>query len=130
VVLASDYDQSCVQDEDCASVSQVPKCPVTDCSGCFSVGINKSEMTRYMAALSRAVVGEGSGLICSCPCQSGFAICRGGQCEAAACVPPRADTLPACSSAGGTCGFVANILCSQKGPPASCAYADEVCCLD
>src|SRR6266404_2735538 len=79
VVLASDYDQSCLVAADCLSVGQVPKCPVTDCSACYLVAINKSEMARYMTALSQAVVGESPGLVCNCPCQSGFALCRAGK---------------------------------------------------
>jgi hypothetical protein len=130
VVLASDYDQSCVLDADCVSVSQVPKCPVTDCSGCYLVAINKSEMSQYMAAVSQAVAGESPGPICNCPCESGFALCRGGKCQAASCGPPRADTLPACSNAGGTCGYAANTICNRKGPPDTCAYSDELRCLD
>lgn len=129
VVLASDYDQSCTEDADCLSVSQVPTCPVTDCSGCYLVGINKKEMARYTTALTQAFVREGPGPVCACPCQTGFALCRAGKCQAAACGPPRQDTLPACASAGGSCAYRANTTCGDVGPPASCAYADEVCCL-
>jgi len=133
VVVASDYDQSCVVDEDCVSVGQQPKCPVTDCSGCIPGAINKSAMARYMSALSHAVAAVMSdvpGVLCHCPCEGGFAICRGGKCEAAACGPPNADTLPACTQARGICAYVANSLCTTKGPPGACAYDDEICCLD
>jgi hypothetical protein len=129
VVLAADYDQSCVLDADCVSVGQVPKCPVTDCSGCYLVAINKSEMARYMTAFSRAVVGESPGPICHCPCESGVAICRAGQCQAASCGPPRADTLAACVNAGGLCAYRANTTCNGTGPADGCAYSDEICCL-
>jgi len=130
VVLASDYDQSCMVDADCVSVHQVPKCPVTDCSGCYPVAINKSAMERYTAALSQAVASAPPGPLCYCPCESGLALCRGGTCQAASCGPPVADTLPACSNAGGACGYAANTICNRKGPPDACAYSDELCCLD
>jgi hypothetical protein len=47
----------------------------------------------------------------------------------AACYSP-SDTLAACADAGGACSpFV--IQCGDKGtgPPDSCAYSDEMCCL-
>lgn len=130
VVLASDYDQSCVVDTDCVSVGQVAKCPVTDCSGCYLVAINKGAAARYMTALSQAVVSGPPGPICNCPCESGFAICRGGQCQAAPCGPPPGDTLAACSDAGGLCVYRANATCGGTALPGGCAYSDEMCCLN
>ena len=132
IVLASDYDQSCVMDTDCASVGQVPECPVTDCLICIPGAINKSELARYMTALSKAGMSEppGGPTICNCPCETGFAICRGGKCQAGPCGAPGSDTLPDCANAGGTCGYVANTICNRAGPPDSCAYSDEMCCLN
>jgi hypothetical protein len=130
VVVPSDYDQSCAVDEDCVIVGQRPKCPVTDCSGCSPGAINKSAMARYKTALSQPVVGGDPVIVCSCPCETGFALCRSGKCQPAPCGPPRADTLPACSNAGGTCGYVANTICNTKGPSDACAFSDELCCLD
>jgi hypothetical protein len=131
VVVASDYDQSCVTDTDCVSVRQVPECPVTNCLGCIPGAINKSGMARYMAALSNAVMLEPPGPpVCSCPCETGVALCREGKCQAARCSPPNSDTLPACANAGGTCGYVANTICNRTGPPDACAYSDELCCLN
>jgi hypothetical protein len=130
VVLASGYDQSCMVDTDCVTVYEVHACPITDCSGCAMQGINKGAMTQYMSALSKNAALEPSGVLCHCPCESGFAICRGGQCQAAPCAPSRADTLAACANAGGLCGYRANTTCGGTGTADGCAYSDEICCLN
>ncbi len=127
IVVASDYDQSCTVDTDCVAVGEVTSCPAFACDGCTTVAINKLAMPQYQAAFAQAFASAAVG-VCGCPCESG-AICRGGQCQAAFCAPSRADTLPACADAGGTCGYSANTVCSATGPPDSCAYSDEVCCL-
>jgi hypothetical protein len=131
IVLASDYDQSCLTDADCVSVGQQPECPVVDCLGCIPGAINTSAMVEYMTALSHAGTREPpAGPVCSCPCETGFALCRGGKCQAAPCGPPPSDTLAACANAGGVCGYITNIICHQMGPPDACAYSDELCCLN
>jgi hypothetical protein len=45
------------------------------------------------------------------------------------CSPPLTDTLSACTNLGGKCMYSANTTCNGMGPPGSCAYSDEVCCL-
>ena len=129
VVLASDYDQSCVVDTDCVGVGEVPMCPATACDGCLTQAINKSAMAQYMIALSQAFASESPGEACGCPCEGIGALCRGGKCQAAFCGPPLADTLPACANAGGACAYKANTTCNGIGLPDACAYSDEVCCL-
>lgn len=130
IILASDYDQSCVADEDCVSVGQQPECPIADCRGCTAGGINKSVMTEYMTALSKAIMREPTNAICNCPCETDFALCRGGKCQAAGCGPPPLDTLPACANAGGLCAYRANTTCGGASTLDGCAYSDEMCCLN
>jgi hypothetical protein len=138
VVVASDYDQSCVTDSDCVSVGQQPECPVVDCLGCIPGAINTSVMAEYMTALSHALMQlPPGGPLCNCPCISGVAICRGGKCEAAGCVPPLADRLPSCANADGLCVYKANTTCGGPGiadggteVPDGCAYSDEMCCVN
>jgi hypothetical protein len=128
-VVASDYDQSCVADSDCVQVGQVLRCPAGACDGCLSAGINKNALSRYLAAFASAVASIPDGETCGCPCEGDFAICRAGKCAASWCLPDIADTLPACADAGGMCSYTANTPCSRYGPPGSCAYADEICCV-
>jgi hypothetical protein len=127
-VLASDYDQSCDADTDCVGVGEVPQCPASACDGCLTQAVNKSAAAQYMAALSRAFASEPTGEACACPCEA-LAICRGRRCEYGFCGPAGTDTLPACADAGGRCSYTANTTCNTPGPPNSCAYADETCCL-
>jgi hypothetical protein len=128
IVVASDYDQSCAADTDCVAVGEVSGCPAIECDVCATEAVNKHAAPRYQAALSQALASSPAGTPCGCPCESG-AVCRGGTCQAAFCVPPRTDTLPACADAGGTCAYSANTTCNGMGPPDACAYSDEVCCL-
>jgi hypothetical protein len=127
-VLASDYDQSCVADTDCVTVGQVTQCPAVPCDACPLWAINAVEATQYQAAFTRAIASEPAGEGCACPC-AGIAICRNGKCKQGYCIPDRADTLAACADAGGRCSYAANTTCSALGPPSSCAFADETCCL-
>jgi hypothetical protein len=128
-VLASDYDQSCLGDSDCVAVGEAPECPPTGC-GCPLQSINQRAKARYMTALSRAFATQSPGVRCSCPCIGALeAVCRGGKCLAAGCAPDRTDTLPACANAGGSCGYRITTTCNVAGPPDSCAYSDELCCL-
>jgi hypothetical protein len=128
VVLASQYDQSCTVDSDCVAVGEVPSCPATACDGCTTAAVNKSAAAKYAAAFAQAFASSAPGTFCGCPCESG-AVCRAGQCQAAYCEPPPADTLAACADAGGQCEYSANTTCPGVGPPQSCAYSDEFCCL-
>jgi hypothetical protein len=127
IVLASDYDQSCTYDSDCTAVGQVSACPAGECDSCPSEAVNNSAAVAYKSALSSAL-SSASGETCECPCD-GLAVCRAGKCQVA-CVPPPSDTLAACSSVGGICGYSMNTLCSKSGPSNACAYSDEICCLD
>lgn len=131
IVLASDYDQSCVVDSDCVAVGQAPQCPATACDGCTTEGINRSAMAQYMTAFARAQASSPMGPfdVCGCPCESG-AVCHSSKCQAAFCEPPPPDTLPACADAGGRCAYSANTTCNGAGPPDACAYSDEFCCLN
>jgi hypothetical protein len=129
IVLASDYDQSCTLDSDCVEVGQVPQCPITTCDGCTTEAINRSAMAPYMSAFKRALASSSISGFCGCPC-TGNAICRGGKCEEGFCEPSPSDTLPACANGGGTCVYSASTICNGTGPPDSCAYSDELCCLN
>ncbi len=128
IVLASNYDQSCVVDTDCVAVGEVSSCPATGCDGCTTEAINKLTAPQYQAAFAAAFASRATDSFCGCPCESG-AICRAGKCQAAFCGPPVSDTLPACADAGGRCAYSANTTCSGMGPPDACAYSDELCCL-
>jgi hypothetical protein len=129
VVVASDYDRSCATDDDCVTVGEVPQCPPAACNSCGSAAINKLDSARYQSAFSRAIANLPTSERCNCPCEVDFAICRAGQCQAAYCAPPVADTLLTCADAGGVCSYAANTACSGLGPPGACAYSDEICCL-
>jgi len=126
-VLASDYDQSCTVDSDCVAVGEEPQCPTSGCE-CPSAAVNKGVATQYQAALSRASTIRVPSSGCSCACLSA-ALCRGGGCQVSLCSPPLTDTLAACTNLGGKCMYSANTPCNWMGPPDSCAYSDELCCL-
>jgi hypothetical protein len=104
----------------------------TKCSArCPTQAINKGALAQYMTAMAKAIAFAGqTSTLCSCPCLGIGGLCRGGKCQAAFCGPPSADTLPACSDAGGICGYSANTTCNAMGPPDGCAYSDEVCCVN
>ncbi len=122
-VLASNYDQSCATDTDCIAIAEWDGCfPLGNCP---TAAISKSADAQYQSDVAKAPCFETSGCVATFgPC------CRNGACAMnEACGSP-ADTLPACAEAGGACGaFV--IQCGDKGagPPDSCAYPDEMCCL-
>jgi hypothetical protein len=129
VVLASDYDQSCTADTDCAEVGQVATCPAGACDGCAEQAVNKTAQAAYQAVLDETLASVPRGEACSCPCDGGFAICRNGKCQAASCGPDPADTLPACANAHGRCSYASNTSC-DGGTLEGCAYSDEICCPD
>jgi hypothetical protein len=135
IVLASDYDQSCATDDDCALVGQVSACPPTECSFCPMWSINTSALARYQADIADDRASVPPGQQCGCPAE-GFPCCRGGRCQQnGGCFFPSTDTLPACVNAGGVCtaarfGCLAGVTPgTNAGPPNSCAFSDEVCCV-
>jgi hypothetical protein len=125
VVLPSDYDQSCAVDSDCIAVGQLGQCPASACDGCLTEAINKSVWSRYETALHQAFATDPPVGICNCPSMV-VTCCRHGTCQGVGCFS-RADTLPACADAGGTCVPVAS--CGHPGPQGGCAYSDEMCCV-
>jgi hypothetical protein len=80
VVLASDYDQSCATDDDCAMVGQVSACPVTECSLCRLWSINTGVLARYQANIAADMASVPPGQQCVCP-REGLPCCRGGRCQ-------------------------------------------------
>jgi hypothetical protein len=129
VILASNYDQSCSVDSDCAMVSSGNYCV----GGCFCGGsaINVGASARFAADVARAQVGVPPGPGCGCGAEFG-PCCIAGKCQAgyAACLAPPSDTLAACADAGGTCArFIEECGARGLGPSNSCAYPDEMCCL-
>ncbi len=127
-IQASNYDQSCATDSDCVAVGEGNFC-LAGAGNCPSAAINKSAYAAYQADVARTQAAVCTA-ISSCVASSG-PCCRHGTCQMnLACFSP-ADTLPACADAGGVCSaFV--IQCGDKGtgPADSCAYSDEMCCLN
>jgi hypothetical protein len=133
MIVASNYDRSCVSDTDCVAVPSGDYCAVTDeCLACPSAAINVGDLARFDADVAKTPIGSDKSpqtLGCSCiqftgPC------CRSGTCQLSCA--PRGDSLAACSTAGdagGQCYLSAKVSCSLEGPPNSCAFSDEVCCL-
>jgi hypothetical protein len=127
IVLASQYDQSCTVDSDCVPVGQVSSCPAGACDGCWEATVNRCAAPQYMTALARAFASLPPGSVCNCPAEIvGEAVCRAGKCQL---WNGPGDTAPACANAGGQCMLSAGVRCARNGPPNSCAYSDEVCCL-
>lgn len=124
VISASDYDQSCTVDTDCAGVTSGDYCsPGCECGGS---AINVSALPAFNAAVAATPRGSGALGITACPCPDTMGPC----CRHGTCVGDcfsASDTLSACADAGGTC--YPNTSCTPAGPPGSCAYADETCCL-
>jgi hypothetical protein len=126
-IWASSYDQSCVQSTDCVQVTQGDYC--TPSSVCRLSVINSGALARWYTDVSKTPIGSGAvkGLVCGSlelagPC------CRGSKCQlGSGCAAVPADTLAPCADAGGTC--VSGWVCVRQGPPNSCAYPDETCCL-
>jgi hypothetical protein len=123
-IQASHYDQSCTTDSDCVGISE----------GCWLVNpckstaaINQSAYAQYQADITKLpCFGVSTGCL-----GSASACCRDGTCRVfASCNSPTTDTLPACADAGGICALFGG-QCGSKGegPPDSCAYSDETCCL-
>jgi hypothetical protein len=130
MISASNYDQSCTADTDCEMVSSGDYCSLI-CL-CGGSAINKGASAQFALDVSESPLGSGAlgPVACSCPVEVD-PCCRGGKCEVnSACLASPEDTLPACADAGGTCVAEEITPCSTvAGPPNSCAYADETCCL-
>jgi hypothetical protein len=129
MISASDYDQSCTVDTDCQQVGSGNYCQNTYCI-CGGSAINKAAVAQFELDVSETPLGSGAlgTMVCSCPAEI-VPCCRSGKCQADdACLAAPGDTLPACSKAGGTCLFATG--CTTAGPPDSCAYADEACCIN
>ena len=79
-VQASDFDQSCTVNAECAAVGEGNACdPCT--AGCYNAAINFRAVPQYLARFPMTPAGAPSGATCSCPA-SFFACCRNGACHA------------------------------------------------
>ncbi len=128
VLQASNYDQSCMTDLDCVGVAEGSFCQPNP--GCQNAAINKAALPRYVADVGKTY-GGGSCTTFSFGCISYGPCCRQGMCQMnTGCDAKPSDTLPACAEAGGACStFVGSCGARDAGPPDSCAYSDEMCCL-
>lgn len=129
MIEASNYDQSCTVDSDCATVSSGDYC----LPGCFCGGstINVGALSQWQADVAAALAHQsGSVEVCGCPVY-GAPCCRQGKCLGGLSngCSSAADTLPACADAGGSCYLATGLVCGTPGPPDACAYSDQVCCL-
>jgi hypothetical protein len=78
-VQASDFDQSCTVNAECAAVGEGNACdPCT--AGCYNAAINFQAVPQYLARFPKMPAGSPS-TMCSCP-PSFFACCRNGACHA------------------------------------------------
>ena len=125
---ASTYDQSCQIDSDCVGVAVGDFCHPN--AGCPNAAINQALLAQYQADIAKTYGGGSCTALSSClltigPC------CRHGVCQMNTGCSGPSDTLPACADAGGTCGpFISQCGSKGAGPPDSCAYPDEMCCLN
>lgn len=121
-IQASNYDQSCMTDLDCVAIAEGNACSLID--PCANAAINKGALAQYQSDIAQVPCFELAG----CPAEFG-PCCRHGSCQTDACYSA-ADTLPACADAGGACApFVTQCGSKGAGPAGSCAYPDEMCCL-
>jgi hypothetical protein len=132
MISASNYDQSCMVDTDCAEVASGDYCSVSGgiCPNCGGTAINVGALAQFNADVSKTPIGSGALGDVSCGCRFvNGPCCRHGVCqgEVEACSFPT-DTLPACADAGGAC--MPFVPCIRSGPPDACAYSDESCCLN
>ncbi len=128
VISASDFDQSCTEDSDCVEVTSADYCsPRCLCGGDT---ISQKALAQFNAAVDKTPLGSGAiGPMPECPCAPlPGPCCRHGTCTMEC--TSAGDTLPACADAGGLCVLVLpGDSCGKDGPPHSCAYSDEQCCL-
>jgi hypothetical protein len=126
-ISASSYDQSCAVDTDCEEVTSTDYC-ASSCL-CGGSAINANALMQFKKDVAKTPLGSGSLSSPGCPCPPSFGpCCRGGKCTET-CVSA-SDPLPACADAGGACILEANSTCGKSGPSTSCAYPDEICCLN
>lgn len=124
-ILASNYDRSCAVDSDCEPVFSGNVCS-TGCA-CNSA-ISGAALTQYNADVGRTRVAWNASDV-SCGCDQIGPCCREGICQLGSECSSPGDTLAACADVGGTCNFGDPASCELVGPPDSCAYADETCCI-
>ena len=128
LIQASNYDQSCTTDSDCVAVGQGNFC-LAGAGNCPTAAIRKSAYARYQADVAKTQAAVCSALS-SCTASFG-PCCRHGTCQMNLNCESPSDTLPACADAGGSCGpFITQCGDKGTGPPDSCAYSDEMCCLN
>lgn len=129
VIQASNYDQTCQTDSDCIAVAEGEFCQPR--AYCPSATISKSASAQYWADVGKTNAALCDYIISGCLGGIGTPCCRSGKCTAD-CVAP-ADTLATCAGAGGSCVYGAGPnACGSlvdAGPPDSCAYSDETCCV-
>jgi hypothetical protein len=128
IINASDFDQSCIQDTDCVEVTSGDYCVLRCLCGLDT--INQAALVQFNEAVGNTPLGSGRlGTAPGCPC----VVLPGPCCRHGTCTydcESTDDTLPACADAGGTCALVfPGGSCFKNGPPNSCAYSDEKCCL-
>jgi hypothetical protein len=127
LISASNYDQTCTADSDCAVVTSGDYCS-TICL-CGGSVINAVALTQFNKDVSETPVGTHGVVTGYCPCTPPqVPCCRHGKCAASGCSGP-SDTLPSCVDAGGECVLTLGLGSCRTGPPNSCVYADESCCL-
>jgi hypothetical protein len=122
-IQASDYDRTCATDMDCVAIGEGNACSIIN--PCATAAINKGALARYQSDIAQTPCFEFSSCVFAIgPC------CRRGSCQWNTACGSAADTLPACAEAGGACGaFITQCGSKGAGPPDSCAYPDEMCCL-
>jgi len=122
-IQASDYDRTCATDMDCVAIGEGNACSII--SPCATAAINKGALARYQSDIAQTpCFGLSSCVFAVGPC------CRRGSCQWNTACGSAADTLPACAEAGGACSaFITQCGSKGAGPPDSCAYPDEMCCL-
>lgn len=128
VIAAANYDLSCASDSDCALVPLGNFC-YPGANNCALGAISQRALPQYQLDVSQTYAARcfevGN-------CAVTAACCRNGQCQSDNCFP-EVETLPACANAGGVCrptsAVEGGLVCTGDGPPDSCAYPDETCCL-
>jgi len=129
VIQASNYDQSCATDSDCVPVAEGTRCHPGGGGWCPTAAIRTSALAQYQADVFKSSANACIALG-FCPNYAG-PCCHAGTCRMnQGCVASPADTLPACADAGGSCSTFSGCGVKGAGPPDSCAYSDEMCCLD
>jgi hypothetical protein len=122
-IVASNYDQSCTTDMDCVAISEGNACSII--GPCPSAAINKgTAYSKYQSDIANTPCFGISG----CPAEFP-PCCRHGVCQMKSGCSSPADTLPARADAGGICSPFVECGSQGAGPPDSCAYPDETCCL-